>query len=59
MFRMWEVGPRNSTPLSWGISFLYYSDATHLAKSNTALLVMNNIFIIFFFKENFPCVGNI
>lgn len=51
------MGPGKSIALTLRISFLCYSDAINLAKSNTAPNVMN-IFITFFFQENGTCVGN-
>lgn len=54
-----KLGPGKSIALTLRISFLCYSDVINLAKSNTGLKVMNNIFITFFFHENGPCVANI
>lgn len=51
MFKNTISEPGKSRALTLRVSFLCYSDAINLAKSNTALNVMNNILVTFFFRK--------
>lgn len=51
------MGPGKSIALTLRNSFPCYSDAINLAKSNTGLKVMNNIFITFFSMKMVHVLG--